>query len=367
LKIFRINDYIFTIPSVPLWLLKNKTIVTTEVTENTEVIGNKRDAMQKTVLVVGGAGYIGSHVTKMLHEVGYNTVVLDNLSRGNRKAVTQGTFIEGDIADNACLETLFKDHKIDAVMHFAALIDVGESIVNPSQYYANNVAATLNLLNAILRHSIKTFIFSSTAAVYGIPLENPIPETHPCKPINPYGESKLFVEKILRDYDQAYGLKSCCLRYFNAAGGDPDGEIKNYKSKESNLIPIALRSLLNPQSKLTIYGSDYPTPDGTCIRDYVHVCDLATAHITAMEQLMQGQPSSIYNLGTGQGFSVREVIHAIEKVTDKKLNIIEGQRRPGDPPILVADAQRAKKELHWKPRFSSLETMIDHAWKSLIN
>lgn len=320
---------------------------------------------RKTILVVGGAGFIGSHVNKMLYEAGYDTVVLDNLTKGNRKAVTHGVFIEGDMADSECLDLLFQKYSIDAVMHFAASIDVGESISDPAKYYVNNVSNTLNLLNAMLRHSVKKFIFSSSAAVYGIPQEKQISEAHPCRPINPYGETKLIVEKILRDFDQAYGLTSCCLRYFNAAGGDPQGEIKNYKSKESNLIPVALRSLLEPNCSLTIFGSDYPTPDGTCIRDYVHICDLGSAHIIAMEQLLAGKPSSTYNLGNGEGFSVREVIHAVEKVTGRKLNVIEGPRRPGDPPYLVADAQKALRELGWKPQYPTLEAMIEHAWNGL--
>lgn len=322
--------------------------------------------MNKTVLVVGGAGYIGSHVNKMLHQAGYHTVVLDNLSKGDRRAVTTGTFIEGDIADEKCLDQLFQTYPIDAVLHFAALIDVGESITQPANYYQNNVAATLTLLKALVRHKVNTFIFSSTAAVYGVPQQNLISEQHPCAPINPYGESKLMVEKILRDFDRAYGLKSSCLRYFNAAGGDPEGEIKNYKKKESNLIPLALQSLKS-NGQLTIFGTDYPTPDGTCIRDYIHIWDLGTAHFRAMEQLMAGGNSSTYNLGNGSGYSVHEVITAIEKVTGKKLNVKVGERRPGDPPILVADARKAKRELGWQPAYPSLEMMIKHAWESHRN
>lgn len=320
--------------------------------------------MDKTVLIVGGAGFIGSHVNKMLHQAGYKTVILDNLSSGDRRAVTHGIFIEGDIADTRCLNHIFQTYPIAAVLHFAALIDVGESILNPAGYYQNNVAATLNLLDAMRNHRINIFIFSSTAAVYGVPQENLISEQHPCRPINPYGESKLMVEKILRDYDHAYGFKSCCLRYFNAAGGDPEGEIKNFKKKESNLIPIALQSLTKPEGTLTIFGTDYPTSDGTCVRDYIHVWDLAAAHIKAMEKLMAGSNSSFYNLGNGSGFTVREVISAVEKTTGKKLKVLEGGRRPGDPPILVADANKAKKELNWQPVYPSLELMVKHAWES---
>lgn len=218
---------------------------------------------KKTVLVVGGAGFIGSEVNKMLHQAGYDTVVLDNLSRGNRKAVTQGLFIQGDMCDTKLLNHIFIDHPVDAVMHFAAFIDVGESIHNPTAYYTNNVTNTLNLLQAMVRHSVKTFIFSSSAAIFGIPQHIPVKEDHPTHPINPYGRSKLMVEQILKDFDQAYGLKSSCLRYFNAAGGDPDGEIKNFKTQESNLIPVALRSLKDPNGAITVFGTDYPTTDST--------------------------------------------------------------------------------------------------------
>ena len=320
--------------------------------------------MKKTVLVAGGAGYIGSHVTKMMNEAGYQTVVFDNLSKGDRRAVTRGTFIEGDLSDKSKLDQIFKEYHFDAVMHYAAFIDVGESLLEPLKYYQNNVANTLNLLQTMLSHRVNTFIFSSSAAVYGLPQNKQLDENHPCLPINPYGESKLMVEKILKDCHQAYGLKYVSLRYFNAAGGDPSGEVKNYKTKESNLIPIALRSLLTGDT-LTIFGTDYPTPDGTCIRDYIHICDLGTAHILAMEHLFSGGSSSIYNLGNGHGFSVKEVLRAIEKVTAKKINKIEGPRRPGDPPWLVANSKKAENELGWKPQYPALETMVQHAWNAL--
>lgn len=320
--------------------------------------------VKKTVLIVGGAGFIGSHVNKMLQQAGYETIVLDNLSKGHRNAVSKGIFIQGDMADSACLDHIFSTYSIDAVMHFAAFIDVGESIFNPSSYYNNNVTHTLNLLNAMRRHSVRTFIFSSSAAIFGYPQEIPIPENHPCQPISPYGHTKLMVEQILKDYDKAYSIKYCCLRYFNAAGGDPDGELKNFKSKESNLIPVALRSLKQPDGKITIFGNDYPTPDGTCIRDYVHVYDLGTAHILAMERLFAGHESASYNLGNGKGFSVLEVLQAVEKVTGLRLNIIQGSRREGDPPRLVADSSKAELELGWKPQYSSLEVMIEHAWRA---
>ena len=322
---------------------------------------------KKQILVVGGAGYIGSVVNKMLHQAGYQTIVLDNLSRGNRKAVTKGLFIQGDMADSHELDNIFKHHSIDAVMHFAALIDVGESVSNPAKYYHNNVANTLNLLEAMRRHGVLTFIFSSSAAIFGVPEQPYLTESHPCLPINPYGQTKLIVEGMLKNFDHAYGMKSCCLRYFNAAGGDPDGEIKIYPRKETNLIPIVLKSLKDPKGAITIFGTDYPTRDGTCVRDYIHVADLGTAHITAMEKLFQGEPSACFNLGNGQGFTVREVIHAAEKVTGLPVNVIEGPRRPGDPPTLLADSHKAQQELPWKARYPSLEEMITHAWKALSN
>lgn len=317
------------------------------------------------ILIVGGAGYIGSHVNKMLDEAGYNTIVLDNLSTGNKDSATRGKFIEGDMANTELLDEIFTAHPIKAVMHFAAFIDVGESVLSPLKYYHNNVANTLNLLNAMQKHAVNIFIFSSTAAIFGIPQEELIKENHPTHPINPYGSSKLMVERILQDADNAYGIKSSCLRYFNAAGGDPGGEVKNYKKKETNLIPIILKSLKYGNGEITINGSDYPTPDGTCIRDYIHICDLGAAHIAAMEQLINGGPSSQYNLGNGRGFSVREVIDAAEKVTGISPKITIGPRRIGDPPTLLADSQKARKMLKWKPLFPDLETMIEHAWNSL--
>ena len=319
----------------------------------------------KNVLVAGGAGYIGSVVNKMLNQAGYRTIVFDNLSRGNRKSVTRGSFIQGDMANFEELEKAFSQNKIDAVMHFAAFIDVGESVVDPAKYYTNNVINTLNLLKTMVRFSVNKFIFSSSAAIFGIPQEKMLTEAHPCIPINPYGQTKLMVEHILHDFDNAYNLKSCCLRYFNAAGGDPEGEIKIYPRKETNLIPIVLRSLLDSNSQVNIYGTDYATRDGTCIRDYIHVYDLGSAHIAAMEKLFSGFPSSQYNLGNGQGFTVREVIKAAEKVTGLKVNVLDGPRRAGDPPSLLADSHKAQTELGWKTRYPSLEEMITHAWNAM--
>jgi UDP-glucose 4-epimerase len=320
--------------------------------------------MKKTILVVGGAGFVGSHVNKMLHNSGYATVVFDNLSHGDSRAVTQGHFVKGDIGSSRDLEQVFSRYSIDAVMHFAALIDVRESIADPAKYYHNNVGGTLNLLESARKRGVHFFIFSSSAAIFGIPKAPFVSEEHACEPINPYGESKLMVEKILQSYDYAYGLKSSCLRYFNAAGGDPDGKVKTYVRKETNLIPIILQSLKSGKPVM-IFGTDYPTPDGTCIRDYVHVNDLGRAHIIAMERLFEGGSSSCYNLGNGSGFSVKDVIRTAERVTGLKANIIEGKRRLGDPAVLVADAGKAMRELHWKPEFPSLEVMISHAWLAL--
>jgi UDP-glucose 4-epimerase len=318
----------------------------------------------KCILVVGGAGFIGSYINEMLYRQGYQTIVLDNLSQGHREAVQHGIFIEGDIADTPLLDQIFHQYHIDAVMHFAAFKNVGESMREPLKYYQNNVANTLNLLSAMLRHQVKIFIFSSSAAVYGIPQENAITEDHPCNPINPYGKSKWMIEKILHDFDEAYQLRFCTLRYFNAAGGDPEGKMKNYNREDSNLIPIVLNSLKS-NSMITINGTNYPTPDGTCIRDYIHIEDLGSAHIAAMERLFRGAPSTCYNLGNGKGFSVRQVIAAVEKVSGQKVRTREGGRRIGDPAILVANSGKAELELGWHPRYSSLEVMIEHAWKSM--
>lgn len=314
---------------------------------------------------MGGAGFIGSHVNEMLHRQGYSTVVLDNLSRGHRANVIHGTLIEGDAADSELLDQIFATYPIMAVMHFAAFKDVGESVAVPLAYYANNVGATFNLLQAMLKHGVGTFIFSSTAAIYGNPERDYIDEEHPCRPLNPYGQSKLIVESILPAIERAYGLRYCCLRYFNAAGGDPEGVLKNYNARESNLIQIALRSLSDPEAAITLFGTDYPTPDGTGIRDYVHVDDLGQAHILAMERLIQGAPSRCYNLGNEHGFSVREVIATVEAVTGGRLRVVEGKRRPGDAAVVIASAAKARRELGWQPRYSSLRVMIEHAWRAL--
>lgn len=318
------------------------------------------------ILVVGGAGYIGSYVNKLLNIAGYETVVLDNLVTGDARSVTRGTFVKGDFGNPQDLEKLFGKYTFDGVMHFGAYIAVGESVTDPEKYYRNNVVNTLTLLHEILKHKVNIFIFSSSAAVYGNPdsslkMER-ITEFHPTNPINPYGETKLIVENILRDYSNAYPLRYSALRYFNAAGGDPEGEVKNYKTTQTNLIPVLLRSLRGPNGSINLFGTDYNTPDGTCIRDYIHIHDLAMAHILALEKLLAGGSSSIYNLGNGNGFSVREVIHAAEEVTHLKARVIESPRRPGDPAILVADSRKAQRELGWRPRHSDLLGIVKDAW-----
>ena len=314
------------------------------------------------ILVVGGAGYIGSHMVKMLVAQGYSVTTLDNLSTGYRDAVSAGEFIQVDLADREVLATLFSRQPFDAVMHFASYIQVGESVKEPAKYYANNVTNTLNLLDAMVVNGIKRFIFSSSAAVYGDPHTVPIPEDHSKDPINPYGRSKLIVEQILADYDHAYGLKSVCLRYFNAAGADPGGELGERHEPETHLIPLVLRAASGRAPDIKVFGRDYDTPDGTCIRDYVHVEDLCSAHRLAIDGLMQGKASNAYNLGNGSGFSVAEVIAAAERVTGRTIPVIDEPRRAGDPPRLVADARRARDELAWRPQYDSLDTIIAHAW-----
>ena len=320
----------------------------------------------KTVLLVGGAGFIGSHVNEMLNREGYRTVVFDNLSRGSREAVIRGTFFKGDLLDPKSLDLLFQEYPIDAVMHFAASTEVGESVENPLKYYQNNVTGTLNLLQAMQNHGVSLFIFSSTAAVFGNPLQSVIGEDHPQHPINPYGQSKLMVETLLPDLAKAYGLRFCCLRYFNAAGGDPQGVIKNYRKEEPNLIPIILKKLLTESEPcIIINGTDYPTFDGTCIRDFIHVDDIGQAHILAMHKLFEGTASPFYNLGNGHGFSVKEVIAAVRRTVNIPFSTLDGQRRAGDPPILIASSVKAMNELGWRPKYPSLDQMIEHTWNAM--
>jgi UDP-glucose 4-epimerase len=316
-----------------------------------------------SILIVGGAGYIGSHVVKQLNEAGFATVVYDSLKKGHREAVLSGDFIQGDILDTNRLSQVFRKHQIEAVMHFAADSVVGESVESPLAYFENNVAGTINLLKIMINFEIKRFVFSSTAAVYGEPEQIPIMEDNPTKPTNPYGESKLMIEQILSRCDEAYGLRYISLRYFNAAGADPSGILGEDHQPETHLIPLILQVALGQRENINIFGTDYPTPDGTCIRDYIHVTDLAKAHILALQALIEGKISTVYNLGNGKGYSVKEVIETTRKVTGHKIPTIETKRRPGDPSVLISSSAKAFHELNWKPELSNLETIISTAWQ----
>lgn len=315
------------------------------------------------VLVVGGAGYIGSHMLRCLDAAGVEVTTLDNLSSGRRESVTAGELVVGDLGDRPLLDQLFGQTKFDGVMHFAAHIEVGESVVDPAKYYLNNVVRTQVLLDAMRDHGVNNFIFSSTAAIFGEPVQETIDEQHPKNPINPYGRTKLMVEQILADYGAAYGLKSVCLRYFNAAGADPAGGIGECHDPETHLIPLVLRAASGRRDNIAIFGSDYDTPDGTCVRDYIHVCDLSDAHLLALRALWDGADSAAYNLGNGSGFSVREVIDTSADVSGRDIEVVEAERRAGDPARLVADSTRAKSELGWQPRFADLTTIVEHAWQ----
>lgn len=313
-------------------------------------------------LVCGGAGYIGSHMVRYLLRRQHEVVVYDNLSTGHRESVPASLLVVGDVGDDVSLEQLFSLHRFDAVMHFCALSLVGESVSKPNLYYINNVARTLILLEAMQTAGVDRLVFSSTAAVFGNPLTPLITEEHPTDPINPYGQSKLMVEKILADAAKAYGLRSVALRYFNAAGADPSGEIGEAHSPETHLIPNVLRSLLGQTSSLKVFGSDYDTRDGTCVRDYVHVNDLASAHLKAVEFMLDHEGAHIFNLGNGEGFSVREVIAAAERITGQEVSYEMAGRRSGDPPTLVASGQRAREILGWEPEFTDLDDILSSAW-----
>lgn len=315
------------------------------------------------ILVAGGAGYIGSHMVLTLIEAGHEVTVLDNLSYGHRDAVPAERLVVGDISDATLLDQLFRSRRYDGVMHFAAYIRVGESVTEPAHYYRNNVMNTQVLLDAMVRHGVRQFIFSSTAAVFGEPVYVPIDESHPIAPINPYGRSKLMVEQILEDYDKAYGLKFVCLRYFNAAGAEPQAKLGERHDPETHLIPLVLQAASGRRNAITVYGTDYDTPDGTCIRDYIHVSDLCDAHLLAMDRLVGGGASARYNLGNGNGFSVREVIDAARGVTGRDIPVVYGERRAGDAARLVADSRRIVAELGWRPRYAALEDMVAHAWR----
>jgi UDP-glucose 4-epimerase len=301
-------------------------------------------------------------MVKMLLAEGHEVLTFDNLSGGHRDAVLGGEFVLGDLADQVVLDKVFTRFKPQAVMHFASFIQVGESVRRPDIYYRNNFSNTLNLLDAMVTHGVKSFIFSSTAAVFGEPDYVPIDEAHPNRPVNPYGRSKWMVEQILMDYDLAFGLKSVCLRYFNAAGADPDGQLGERHDPETHLVPLILQAASGRRSEIQVFGRDYDTPDGTCVRDYIHIVDLCSAHLLALKHLENGGESERFNLGNGAGFSVQQVIDTVEKVTGRKVKVVDGPRRAGDPARLVADAARARAKLGWKPIFDDLESIVRHAW-----
>lgn len=316
----------------------------------------------KTILVAGGAGYIGSHTVKHLLKNGYEVVVVDNLVYGHKEAVLSDKFEQVNIGDKKAMDAVFKKHKIDAVIHFAAFTYVGESVTEPQKYYHNNVINTINLLDVMVENGVKNIVFSSTCATYGNPKYTPIDEKHSQLPINPYGKTKFMIEQIMGDYDRAYGLKSIALRYFNAAGCDSEGQLGESHNPETHLIPLVLKTLTGERDKITVFGTDYDTPDGTCIRDYIHVEDLAVAHRLAVEELIKNKKSHRINLGTGIGTSVKEIISAAESVTGKKIPIEYGQRREGDPSRLYAANQLSKEVLNWEPKYTKIEDIIKTAW-----
>jgi len=315
-----------------------------------------------TILVTGGAGYIGSHVVKELLRQGHKPIIFDNLQTGHRKTTKDALFIEGDLSDQKKLKETFQAYQIDTVIHFAADSLVGESVQNPLKYFNNNVKNSLNLIEIMEEFKVKKIVFSSSAAVYGEPKEIPITEEHPCAPTNPYGETKWIFEKVLQAYHDSKKLNFISLRYFNAAGADPEGGLGEDHSQETHLIPLVIRAALDGTS-VPVYGTDYNTPDGTCIRDYIHVTDLANAHILALRKLEKEKMSGIYNLGNGNGYSVREVIETVKKVTGRKVAAVNSPRRPGDPARLVASSDKIKKELGWIPKYPDLETIVETAWK----
>ncbi|HBP51131.1 MAG: UDP-glucose 4-epimerase [Candidatus Shapirobacteria bacterium GW2011_GWE1_38_10] len=315
------------------------------------------------ILIVGGAGYIGSEINKELNEAGFQTVVFDSLVSGHKEATKWGEFVQGDLNNLEDIRGVFKKYKIEAVFDFAAFIEVGESVKDPQKYYFNNLVNTLNLLKVMKEFEVNKIIFSSTAATFGEPKYTPIDEVHPQWPINPYGWTKLMIERVFADYDVAYGLRYVALRYFNACGANDEADIGEDHAQESHLIPLILDAAIGKRENIKIFGTDYPTPDGTCVRDYIHVVDLASAHLLALKHLMDGGESKQYNLGNGKGFSVREVIDAVKKVTEKEFTVLEVERRPGDPPILIASSEKIRKELGWSPKYTEIEEIVATAWK----
>lgn len=322
----------------------------------------------KRILVIGGAGYIGSHTVKMLKNSGYEPIIYDNLSKGHKEVaeILDVKLILGDLGDRKKLKEVFETEKIDAVMHFAAFIEVGESVTEPGKYYENNVGKVINLLNQMVESKIKYFVFSSTAATFGEPIAEKISEKHPQNPINPYGSSKRMVEIILKDFSHAYDFKSVILRYFNASGADKDGLIGESHNPETHLIPVILEAASGKREAIKIFGTDYNTPDGTCIRDYIHVYDLAKAHILAMEKMFKENISLDYNLGNGKGFSVREIVDTVKRVTNKEFNVIETERRAGDPALLIADPTKLMNELNWESEYD-LNDIVSSSWKWELN
>jgi len=315
------------------------------------------------ILIVGGAGYIGSEINKELNQAGFQTVVFDGLLSGHKEAVKWGEFVQGDLSNLDDIRGVFSKYKIEAVLDFAAFIEVGESVIDPQKYYFNNLVNTLNLLKVMREFEVKKIIFSSTAATFGEPKYTPIDEAHPQWPINPYGWTKLMIERVFADYDVAYGLRYVALRYFNACGANDEADIGENHNPESHLIPLVLDAAIGKRENIKIFGTDYPTPDGTCVRDYIHVVDLASAHLLALKHLLDGGESKQYNLGNGKGFSVREVINAVKKVTGKEFTVLEVERRAGDPPILIASSDKIKKELGWAPQHTEIEEIVATAWK----
>jgi UDP-glucose 4-epimerase len=323
------------------------------------------DSADRVILVTGGAGYIGAHAVQALEARGFQVIILDNLVYGHRELIEaslKAKLVAGDISDRNLLTQIFTTTKVDAVMHFAAFAYVGESVTDPAKYYQNNVVGTLALLDSMRQHGVSNFIFSSTCATYGNPQYIPIDENHPQQPINPYGAGKLAIERVLQDYDPAYGLKSVIFRYFNAAGADPDGRFGEDHDPETHLIPLILQAAAGKRKAISVFGDDYETPDGTCIRDYIHVTDLAQAHVLGLEYLLKHQSSQIFNLGNGSGFSVKEAIDIAKQVTGREIPVAMCPRRAGDPATLIGSSTKAREMLGWKPEYADLNAIVKHAW-----